>query len=228
MLQFIPVHEGNLFAVKATGKLTHADYQAFLPELEKLISEHGKISLLLELEDFSGWELAAAKDDMQFGFKHKYDFEKIALVGDKAWHQWMALMAKPFMDGEVRYFSRDELQTAWDWLRDKKQHADTSGEVTPSQPYQHIIVAVDFSPHSEKAAYRAMQVAERFSAKLTLLTVVDDVEFYYAYLEPMDMNALTQPYDPELVASLAESAHKLAEQNLNKLVKKIKVEQAQT
>jgi universal stress protein A len=220
MLKFIPVHEGNIFAVRATGKLTHADYQQFLPELENLISEHGKISLLMELESFSGWEIAAVKDDIQFAMKHNHDFEKIALVGEKTWHQWMVLMSKPFMKGEIRYFSKTELQAAWDWLRNKKPQTTPSQIISPPQPYQHIIVAVDFSPHSEKATYRAIQLAEHSGAKLTMLTVVDDIEFYYAYLEPMDANAMTRPYDPELTASLAESAHKIAEDNLSKLIKK--------
>ena len=55
---------------------------------------------------------------------------------------------------------------------------------SPPQPYQHIIVAVDFSPHSDKATYRAMQLTEQSGAHLTMLTVVDDMEFYSAYLEP--------------------------------------------
>ncbi|MEE9346315.1 MAG: STAS/SEC14 domain-containing protein [Methylococcales bacterium] len=220
MLKFIPVHEGNIFAVRATGKLTHADYQQFLPELESLISEHGKISLLMELENFSGWEIAAVKDDIQFALKHNHDFEKIALVGDKAWQQWMVLMSKPFVKGEIRYFSRTELQGAWDWLRNKTQQTTPVETINPPRPYQHIIVAVDFSPHSEKATYRAIQLAEQSGAKLTMLTVVDDIEFYYAYLEPLDANAMTRPYDPELTASLAESAHKIAEDNLSNLIEK--------
>ena len=220
MLKFIPVHEGNIFAVRATGKLTHADYQQFLPELESLISEHGKISLLMELENFSGWEIAAVKDDIQFALKHNHDFEKIALVGDKAWQQWMVLMSKPFVKGEIRYFSRTELQGAWDWLRNKTQQTTPAETINPPRPYQHIIVAVDFSPHSEKATYRAIQLAEQSGAKLTMLTVVDDIEFYYAYLEPLDANAMTRPYDPELTASLAESAHKIAEDNLSNLIEK--------
>jgi len=38
MLQFIPVFEGNTLAVRVSGKLSHADYQTFLPQLEEQIS----------------------------------------------------------------------------------------------------------------------------------------------------------------------------------------------
>ncbi|MCH9697684.1 MAG: universal stress protein [Gammaproteobacteria bacterium] len=226
MLTFIPVQEGNIFAVRATGKLTHADYQAFLPELEDLISQFGTISLLIELENFSGWELSAVKDDVQFSFKHNHDFEKIALVGERSWHQWMVLMSKPFLSGEIQYFSRDDLQSAWDWLRDKQQPEAVA--ISPPAAYENILVPVDFSPHSEKAAYRAIQLSEQFSAQLTILTIVDDVEFYYAYLEPLDADTLTRSYDPELTASLAESAHNLAKKNLQKLLETTGADHAHT
>lgn len=59
MFQAIPVREENIFAFKATGKLTDADYQQFLPELTSLINQYGPISLLVELEGFHGWEAKA-------------------------------------------------------------------------------------------------------------------------------------------------------------------------
>ena len=48
MFQFIPVHEGNVYAVRVSGKLSHEDYQNFLPDLEDLIKPDEKISLLIE------------------------------------------------------------------------------------------------------------------------------------------------------------------------------------
>jgi len=41
----IPVNDKHVLAFKATGKLTDADYKAFIPELEKLIREAGSTSL---------------------------------------------------------------------------------------------------------------------------------------------------------------------------------------
>lgn len=60
MFQFIPVAERDLFAFRATGKLTDDDYQVFLPQLEELIEARGPISMLMELEDFHGWDAKAA------------------------------------------------------------------------------------------------------------------------------------------------------------------------
>ncbi len=221
MLQFIPVHEENTFAIRASGKLTHADYQAFLPELEQLISRYEKVSLFIELDNFSGWELEAAKDDFQFGLKHGADFEKIAIVGEKAWHQWMTMMAKPFMDGEVRYFSRDELQQGWDWVR-SKESAEQIGmtETTDKlpQPYQRIAVAVDFSPHSERAAQRAVLMSKYFDAKLTILHVANDIDQGYLFADTFDSEIVPAFYDPGLIASLDQSLRELAQQRMQQLV----------
>lgn len=54
MFQELPVNVPNVLAIRASGKLTDADYKSFLPRLEALIREHGRISVLIELEDFRG------------------------------------------------------------------------------------------------------------------------------------------------------------------------------
>lgn len=115
MLQFIPVTEGNTIAIRASGKLTHEDYQDFLPQLEAEIQRQGQVSVLFELDNFSGWTLDAAKDDFKFGLQSREALERIAIVGDKSWERWMTLMMKPFVPSDkVAYFQRSSLQVAWD------------------------------------------------------------------------------------------------------------------
>ena len=62
------------------------DYDTLLPELDKAIAAHGKINLLVVMEDFEGWKgMDAAKADFQFG-KHQYrKVEKVAFVTDNKW-----------------------------------------------------------------------------------------------------------------------------------------------
>lgn len=187
MLQFIPVSDGNALAVRASGKLTHKDYQQFLPQLEEQIKELDSVCLLLELDDFSGWDLDAAKDDFKFGMAHLDKFERIAMVGDKTWEHWMAFMAKPFLlSGEVRYFDRENLQVAWDWLREKQELEKTAEKLTP---YKNIVVAVDFTPYSKHACKRAFELAEYYQADVTLLNICpyplygDAMGTYYTEIE---------------------------------------------
>ena len=103
MIEQLPVQEGDTVAFRLSGKLSHADYQAFLPQLESLIEERGRLSVLLELDDFHGWDLEAAWDDFRFGMAHQGDFERIAIVGQGGLEHWMALMAKPFVGEPVPF-----------------------------------------------------------------------------------------------------------------------------
>jgi len=179
MIQFLPVFEGNTIAIRATGKLTHEDYQAFLPKLEEHIKQLGKVSVLMELDNFKGWELKAAIDDVEFVLKHVEDIERFAVVGDKAWEQWMVAMVKPFvLFADVKYFNREDLQEAWNWLREPDKLRQSAEIVLP---YKSIVAPVDFSLASKHAAKRAIEVAKHYKARLTILHVVQEIIPYPTY-----------------------------------------------
>ena len=41
--------------------------------------------------------------------------------------------------------------------------------------YQHILLAIDYSPHSEYVASKAKSLAERYQAKLSIIHVLDNI-----------------------------------------------------
>lgn len=207
MFQFIPVHEDNIFAVRVSGKLSHADYQQFLPELEAIIKSDEKISLLIELDDFHGASLEAMKDDLDFVMHRGDAFEKIAIVGEKMWQRWMTLFSRPFMKAKTKYFDRIALQGAWDWLREKDLSAEDLANL-PLQPYRKIMVGVDFSPHSRRAAKRAVIIAKQFDAQVNLVNIVDEAALYDLYYEPRGLGMMLTEFSQasvESVGSLVES-----------------------
>lgn len=118
MFEMLPGSEGKTVAVRAVGKLSDADYEALLPELEKRISTYRQINLLIDLEDFEGWRLHAAWDDFAFGMTHWHHFNKIALVGDKGWEKMVAKISNVLVGGEVLFFDLDQRDRAWAWIRD--------------------------------------------------------------------------------------------------------------
>ena len=179
MFREIPINVPGVFAIKASGKLTDEDYQTFLPRLEALIREHGKISLLVELEDFEGWEAKAAWDDLDFALEHDRDFEHIAIVGDKSWQHWMIVLSNLFMRTPLRFFPREETARAWEWLSESTQGDE------PVTAYRHILLATDFSAHSRRAARRASEIAGRYGAKLSLLHVVEDLTLHDEFYDPI-------------------------------------------
>lgn len=182
MLQSIPVNEEKIVAFKAIGKLNDDDLKTFTNLLEGLIEERGPLSLLIELENFHGWEPKAAWNDFMFLTRHENDFKRIAIIGEKRWEQWMTRLGQAFVSTETRYFKRDELLVAWDWLREETEPSEK--EQVGLKPYDHILVATDFSPHAELAALRAKELAHLYQSQLTILHAVENYIFYGDIYDP--------------------------------------------
>jgi len=106
----------NVLRVQASGKFSKEDYQHFVPEVERLISNLGKIRILFEMQDFHGWEAGALWEDIKFDFKHFSDIERLAIVGDKKWEEWMAKFCKPFTTAAIRYFDVARAEEAKAWI----------------------------------------------------------------------------------------------------------------
>jgi hypothetical protein len=107
---------GKVLEVHLHGKLGREDYEKFIPETEALIRQHGKISILIEMLDFHGWDGSALWEDMKWNVRHFKDIERLAVVGEKTWHRWMTGFCKPFTSAEVRYFEPDKLEEARAWI----------------------------------------------------------------------------------------------------------------
>ncbi|MDD5035498.1 MAG: STAS/SEC14 domain-containing protein [Methylococcaceae bacterium] len=107
---------GKLLEIQLSGKLVEEDYAYFVPAVEKLVKEHGKIRMLVDLHDFHGWTAGAAWEDIKFGIEHFNDIERLALVGETQWEHGMAIFCKPFTTAEIRYFDRVAGKEALVWL----------------------------------------------------------------------------------------------------------------
>ena len=116
MIQSLPNSAGSLLGFKMSGKLHDEDYQHFVPTVEAAIQAHGKVRLLAQFEDFHGWDMHAMWDDTKFATKHCADVERIALVGDKKWEEWMAKVCQPFTQAKLQYFDVSQTEAAWKWL----------------------------------------------------------------------------------------------------------------
>jgi len=111
-----PLISEKVLHVRLNGRLTDADYQAFVPEVEKLIARHGSLRLLVEMTDFHGWEVGALWDDFKVYFKHGNEIERLAFVGEKSWQAWMTRLARPLLHGDVRYFEQSNASEARRWI----------------------------------------------------------------------------------------------------------------
>ena len=116
-LTLAEIDEGKIVEVHATGKLEKSDYESFDPEVERLIEKHGKTRVLFVMRDFHGWTTGGLWEDIKFDASHFKDIERLALVGDSKWEEWMASFCKPFTTAKIKYFPTDKLSDARDWIR---------------------------------------------------------------------------------------------------------------
>ena len=114
---------GNDFflSLKATGKLTHADYEKINPMIDSALEgvKEPKIKAFIDTSELEGWELRAAWDDFKLGLKHGSEFEKIAIFGNKKWQEISAKVGSWFISGEIKYF--DSETQALNWLQQKNE-----------------------------------------------------------------------------------------------------------
>ncbi|WP_112477970.1 STAS/SEC14 domain-containing protein [Vibrio variabilis] len=108
----------SVIMLKATGKLTHEDYEVITPVLESSLQEVSAdhIKMLVDITEFSGWELRAAWDDFKLGLKFGVNIEKIAIYGDKNWQELASKIGSWFIAGNMASFGN--YQDAIEWLTD--------------------------------------------------------------------------------------------------------------
>jgi hypothetical protein len=115
MIEQINSPSANVLGFKLSGKLHDADYKTFVPAIDEA-AKTGKVRLLAQFHGFHGWDAKALWDDIKFSTTHCTKFDKIALVGDKTWQKWMAMVCKPFTMAKVQYFDAADIDKAWAWL----------------------------------------------------------------------------------------------------------------
>ena len=106
----------NILTFKVTGKLGKKDYDIFVPEVQQFIKKHGKIYILFEMEDFKGWDIAALWENTKFETKFFDDIDRVAVVGEKQWQDWMKKFTSPFGIAKTRFFKPGETERARRWL----------------------------------------------------------------------------------------------------------------
>ena len=116
MIEQLKRDSAKALGFKLSGKLHDEDYKTFVPLIDKAFAEGGKVRMLAWFHDFQGWDLHALWDDIKFSTTHCTKIERIALVGDKKWEEWMAKVCKPFTMAKIQYFNATEIESAWKWL----------------------------------------------------------------------------------------------------------------
>lgn len=130
VVELMETFGGKVVEVHISGKLEKADYEAFSPELDRLVEKHGKLRMVVVLNNFHGWTAGALWEDIKIDLKHFNHVERLAIVGDSKWEKGMAAFCKPFTTAKVKYFDQTQLAEARRWIGEELS-ASFSGEASP-------------------------------------------------------------------------------------------------
>ncbi|MBB3142696.1 universal stress protein [Halomonas organivorans] len=75
-----------------------------------------------------------------------------------------------------------------------------------SNEYRHVLVAVDLTKDSHRVLERAMQIADRNHAKLSIMHTLEPLGFAYGGDIPMDLTSIQDQLDEHAKQRLAEIA----------------------
>ncbi|GHC29658.1 universal stress protein [Aidingimonas halophila] len=89
-----------------------------------------------------------------------------------------------------------------------------------SNEYHHVLVAVDLTKDSHKVLERALPIAERNNAKLSIIHTLEPLGFAYGGDIPMDLTSIQDQLDDHAKQRLAEIAdpHNVARENQHVVV----------
>lgn len=103
--------------LRASGRLSATDYAAFEPDFEAEMKKRGeRAPLLLDVRGWRGWTPSGLVRDLRFDLKHRKSFPRIAVLGDRPWHKWLTVAAKPVFTGSMRYFDAAREGKALEWV----------------------------------------------------------------------------------------------------------------
>jgi hypothetical protein len=107
----------NALRITIPETLKADDFRQLAPQIDSLISQHGKIRLLIDASGFNGWENIEAFET-HFGFvkNHQQKVERIAVIVGHDWQHWLIGTIRMFVHPEVRAFDRSHESEALEWV----------------------------------------------------------------------------------------------------------------
>jgi hypothetical protein len=120
MIERIEDMPAGAIGLRASGKLTRAEYREVLEPALREGLESGELRLVFVLDSFDGIELAAVPEDIKTGLSawigHHSAWKRFALVTDVEWVAKSMQLFAWMTPGEARTFSLGELDDAKAWV----------------------------------------------------------------------------------------------------------------
>lgn len=107
----------NALKIVVPDKLKADDFRQIAPQIDSLISQHGKIRLLIDASGFHGWEnIAAFEKHAGFVKNHQQKIERIAVIAAHEWQHWLIGAIRIFIHPEARAYDQSHASEALRWI----------------------------------------------------------------------------------------------------------------
>ena len=118
MFEILPQSEGANIAVKASGIISESDYEAIMPEFERLIEKLLRFRVLLDWESLEMWEDGVEATTFGLRFIHRLRCERLAIISDdpRRLSDIEDLRAILPRSTELQVFPPSQRDQAWSWL----------------------------------------------------------------------------------------------------------------
>jgi hypothetical protein len=134
MLQQQTIPNTNILELTIDGKVTHQELVDVGAQLEQMLEQHDQVRVLEVIRDVGFIEPKALWEDLKLAPKHMKNLSHIAVVADQKWVEWVTAAIKPFIGPDLRFFHRDEIEQARQWLREAPDEVEPPQPTAPAAP----------------------------------------------------------------------------------------------
>jgi hypothetical protein len=118
MIKKLSSDSGQVLAYQCSGTITQEDVEFVQEDMKQALEQFGEVRMLLHLGDLETPEAEAVWQDLKFTKVYMTKMERLAVVGDAAWQEWMTKAADLPSQGKMRFFEKDEVPQAWAWIEE--------------------------------------------------------------------------------------------------------------
>jgi hypothetical protein len=110
---------GPVMGLRIVGRMRVEDYHHLRPLFLERIKRYGRLRLLFDAEQMTGWAgLASFIEDARTMLRVRKHLERVAVLSRKDWKRWLAAISEPFIGGRVQLFDLGAEESAWVWVLD--------------------------------------------------------------------------------------------------------------
>lgn len=117
--RLMPESEGSLLCYEITKPISRAGYEEnFLNLARKIIKDKGELRILNYFNPYQGWEEDAAELDIISHVDLGKFVTKMAFVNAPEKEVMARLIKKPLTSAQLRFFNKDQLSQALQWVKE--------------------------------------------------------------------------------------------------------------